>query len=209
MGFYSERIIPLFLDLFMDRTHIRECRKNILKNVSGEILEIGFGTGLNLFYYPESVKKITAIDKNSGMAKQAEKKIRLSNIKVDKKIVSSEQLSFEDESFDSVVSTYTLCSIRQVHQALSEIYRVLKPSGRFFFLEHGLSDNSKVQRWQHRLNPLQNLWADGCNLNRDIKSLIVNAGFEFKEFRTFYQKEEPKTLSFMYEGIAVKGVKLS
>ncbi|MHA1989212.1 MAG: class I SAM-dependent methyltransferase, partial [Promethearchaeota archaeon] len=181
--------------------HIREGRKNILKDVSGNILEIGFGTGLNLLYYPPSVSKITMVDKNPGMNKKAQRRISECNVEVDSRVLDGEKLPFEDETFDSVVSTYTLCSIKNVEQALNEIKRVLQHDGKFFFHEHGLSDNLKIQKWQNRLNPLQKIWADGCNLNRDMKTLIKNAGFKFLEFRNYYMEEDPKTHGYMYEGI--------
>jgi ubiquinone/menaquinone biosynthesis C-methylase UbiE len=204
MGFYNEKIIPFFYDKSMDKPHIREKRKIILKDVYGEVLEIGFGTGLNLPLYPVSVTKITMIDKNPGMNNKARKRISESSIAVESKELDGENLPFDDETFDSVVSTYTLCSIKNVEQAIREIKRVLKPEGKFFFQEHGLSENPKIQKWQNRLNPLQKVWADGCNLNRNFNELLTGAGFQFKEFRNYYMEKDPKTHGYMYEGIAVK-----
>lgn len=205
MGIYSDKILPFFYDFSMGREYINEGRKRLLSKVEGKVLEIGFGTGLNLSFYPDSIKKITTVDKNPGMNKYALKKIKNSSLKIENYILNSEELPFENDSFDSVVSTYTLCSIENVESALNEIHRVLKRGGKFFFLEHGLADNPKLQKWQHRLNKFQNIWADGCNLNRDIKKLISNAGFTFKVLNTYYQREDQKILSFMYEGIAIKG----
>ncbi|MFO7524082.1 MAG: class I SAM-dependent methyltransferase [Ignavibacteriaceae bacterium] len=205
MGIYSDKILPFFYDFSMGREYINEGRKRLLSKVEGEVLEIGFGTGLNLSFYPDSIKKITTVDKNPGMSKYALKKIKNSSLIVEINVLNSEELPFENNSFNSVVSTYTLCSIKNVESALMEIIRVLKPDGKFFFLEHGLADNPKLQKWQHRLNKFQNIWSDGCNLNRDIKKLISNTGFTFKELNTYYQKEDQSILSFMYEGIAIKG----
>lgn len=205
MGIYSDKILPFFYDFSMGKEYITEGRKRLVSKVSGEVLEIGFGTGLNLSSYPDSIKKITTIDKNPGMNKYALKRIKNSALKIDNHLLNGEALPFDNNSFDSVVSTYTLCSIENVESALREIFRVLKQDGKFFFLEHGLADNPKLQKWQHRLNKLQNFWADGCNLNRDIKKLIIIAGFTFKELKTYYQKGNQNILSFMYEGIAVKG----
>ena len=204
MGFYSEKIIPFFYDRSMDKPQIEELRKEILKGVSGDVLEIGFGTGLNLPHYPSTINKLTIIDKNPGMNKKAQKRIKQSDIDIESKVLNGEELPFENDSFDSVVSTYTLCSIKNIDGALKEIYRVLKPDGKFFFQEHGLSDNPKVQRRQNLLNPLQKIWADGCHLNRDFKELIANSGFRFESFRNYVMEEDPKTHGFMYEGIAVK-----
>jgi len=188
----------------MDKPQIQEGRKKILENVSGEVLEIGFGTGLNLPHYPDSITSLTIIDKNPGMIRIAQERIKQSNIKVESKIVNGEELPFENQSFDSIVSTYTLCSIKNVDLALKEIYRVLKPDGKFFFKEHGLSDDPKIQKWQNRLNPFQKVWADGCHLNRDIKSLIENNGFSITEFKNYFLEKGLKTHTFMYEGIACK-----
>ncbi len=204
MGFYSNVLIPFFYDYSMDRPHIREGRKNMLQNVSGSVLEIGFGTGLNLPHYPASINKIVTVDKNPGMNKKALRRISESKIKIESKVLNSEKLPFEKELFDCVVSTYTLCSIKNIDSALLEIFRVLKNNGRFFFHEHGLHEDLKIQKWQNRLNPFQKVFADGCNLNRDIKLLIENAGFKFLESRNYIDTEVLKTHGFMYEGIAIK-----
>ena len=205
MGFYSDVIIPIFYDSSMDSTKINEGRKSILSRITEEeILEIGFGTGINLQFYPGVVKKIIGVDINKGMTKKAGNKILESQNKVELHTTGSETLPFPDNRFDTVVSTYTLCSIKNITSALNEIYRVVKPGGKYYFLEHGLADNPKTQKWQNRLNPIQNIWAGGCNLNRDIKSLISNAGFKFLELKNYYLKRDPKVVGYMYEGIAIK-----
>lgn len=204
MGFYSNVIIPFFYDYSMDSKKINEGRKSILSKITEEeILEIGFGTGINLKFYPQNVKKIIGVDANGGMLQQAHKKI---NGKIEIELIhqSSESLPFPDNSISAVASTYTLCSIKEINAALKEIYRVLKPGGKYYFLEHGLADNPKTQKWQHRLNSIQNIWADGCNLNRDLKSLITKAGLEIIDLKNYYMKRDPKIVGYMYEGIAVK-----
>jgi len=204
MGVYSNVILPFFYDYSMDSTKVNEGRKSILSKITEEeILEIGFGTGINIKYYPSNVKKIIGVDANGGMLKQAQKKI---NGKIEIELIhqSSESLNFPDNSISAVASTYTLCSIKEINAALKEIYRVLKPGGNYYFLEHGLADNPKTQKWQHRLNPVQNIWADGCNLNRDIKSIIKNAGFKILDLKNYYMERDPKIVGYMYEGIAVK-----
>jgi ubiquinone/menaquinone biosynthesis C-methylase UbiE len=204
MGFYSNVIIPYFYDSSMDSKEINKGRKSILSKITEqEILEIGFGTGINLKFYPQNVHKIIGVDANGGMLKQAHKKI---NGKITIELInqSSESLPFPEHSINAVVSTFTLCSIKEINTALNEIYRVLKPGGRYYFLEHGLADNPKTQKWQHRLNPIQNIWADGCNLNRDMKTLISKAGFNITELKNYYMKRDPKIVGYMYEGIAVK-----
>ena len=205
MGFYSNIIIPFFYDYSMDSKKINVGRKTILSKITEEeILEIGFGTGINLKFYPQNVKKIIGVDANGGMIQQAQKKLTNGRFEIELITQSSESLPFPDNSINAVVSTYTLCSIKEINLALKEIFRVLKPGGKYYFLEHGLADNPKTQKWQHRLNPLQNIWADGCNLNRDMKTLITNAGLKIIDLKNYYMKRDPKIVGYMYEGIAVK-----
>ncbi len=206
MGIYSKVIIPFFYDFSMDSDQINQGRKSILSKIKEEtVVEIGFGTAINSKFYPDNVKHIIGIEPNEGMLKQARKKISDSKIKFELINQSSEILPFENDSIDAVVSTYTLCSIKNVDSALKEIYRVLKPGGRYYFLEHGLSDKPLIQWFQNILNPVQNIWADGCNLNRNIELLIKNSGLSIIELKNYYMKRDPKIVGYMYEGIAVKG----
>lgn len=203
MGFYSQVIFPRALDWVMSGPVFTQYRQAVLSEVSGEVLEIGFGTGLNLPHYPEPVQKLTAIDPNYGMNALAKKRIQSSGIIVANRVLNGENLPMADNSFDSVVSTWTLCSIAKVEQALQEIHRVLKPGGKFFFIEHGLSDDPKVQVWQHRLTPLQKIIADGCHLDRNMKKLVENQ-FEVLKLEEFYMEETSKLAGYMYKGVATK-----
>lgn len=203
MGFYSNVILPRLMDWSMSDRILSNYREDVLSEVSGNILEIGFGTGLNLPHYPKRVKKITTVDINPGMNSLAQKRIEESSIQVDNKVLNGEHLPMNDHSFDSVVSTWTLCSIAKVDQALKEIHRVLKPGGTFFFIEHGLSDEPNIQSWQNRLNPLQKLLVDGCHLNRNIEQLVKN-NFQILQLDKFYVPNLPKTHSYMYKGVASK-----
>lgn len=182
---------------------LTQYRQEVLSEVSGEVLEIGFGTGLNLPHYPETLQKLTAIDANAGMNGLARKRIQYSRIIVANRVLNGENLPMDDNSFDSVVSTWTLCSIAKVELALQEIHRVLKPGGKFFFIEHGLSDDPKVQVWQRRLTPLQKIIADGCHLDRNMKKLVENQ-FEVLKLEEFYMEETPKLAGYMYKGVATK-----
>ena len=179
-------------------------RKKVLADVTGKVLEIGFGTGLNLPHYPASIAEITAVDVNPGMNSLAKKRIRQSPITVNNLLLNGEDLPMDEASFDSVVSAWTLCSIKNVDQALREIHRVLKPGGRFFFIEHGLSDDPNVQRWQNRLNPLQKILGDGCHINRDMKAIIIKPDLRIEKLEEFYMDNNPKCLGYTYQGIAVK-----
>lgn len=179
-------------------------REQLLKDVTGNVLEIGFGTGLNLAYYPSTVEKLTTIDVNPGMTSLAQKRIAASDLTVDSKTLNGEHLPLDDNTFDSVVSTWTLCSIAQVEQALHEIHRVLKPGGTFFFIEHGLSDDPTIQVWQHRLNPIQKVIGDGCHLNRNIQALVEQR-FQSVTLERFDLEKFPKIGAHTYRGVAVKG----
>ncbi|MGK7886603.1 MAG: class I SAM-dependent methyltransferase [Crocosphaera sp.] len=205
MGFYSDVIFPYGIEMMMSGSPFSEYRKELLKDVSGEVLEIGFGTGLNLAYYPESVTKLTVIDPNQGMNHYAKKRIKSSVIPVENKVLGGENLPMNDNSFDAVVSTWTLCSIPNIEKALSEIYRVLKPGKKFYFIEHGLSDEATIQVWQNRLTPLQKIIADGCHLNRDMKQLIETQ-FNQVEIQEFYAEDMPKVSGYMYQGVATKTI---
>lgn len=203
MGFYSRRILPYLLDWAMSDQSLTAYRQDVLANVQGEVLEIGFGTGLNLSYYPEDIHKIIAIDANPGVNALAQKRIQASSITVDNRVLNGENLPMVDNTFDSVVSTWTLCSIANVEQAIKEIYRVLKPGGRFFFVEHGLSNEPKIQVWQNRLTPLQKIIADGCHLNRNIRQLVENQ-FNTVTVEEFYADKTPKISGYLYKGVATK-----
>ena len=203
MGWYSQFVLPRLLDRVMSGPALSRYRQALLAGVEGEILEIGFGTGLNLPYYPPQVRKITTIDVNEGMNAIAQRRIDAAAIAVDNRILSGENLPMADNTFDSVVSTWTLCSIAKVEQALAEIHRVLKPGGKFIFIEHGLSDDPKIQVWQNRLTPLQKVIGDGCHLNRNIQAL-VEGQFEHVSLETFYGKDLPKIGGYLYKGVATK-----
>lgn len=203
MGFYSQVILPQLMDLTMSRSAFAAYRQSVLANVQGEILEIGFGTGLNLSYYPSHVSKLTTIDVNPGMNRLAERRVHQSNITVDNRVVNGETLPMVDNTFDSVVSTWTLCSIKNVEQALEEIYRVLKPGGKFFFIEHGLSEKEAVQIWQRRLTPIQKVIADGCHLDRNIQ-VLVEKQFDHVELERFTPPKMPEVAAHLYKGVATK-----
>lgn len=204
MKFYSQVVLPKLMDITMSDERISQYREEVLSEVSGNVLEIGFGTGLNLPHYPETVQKLTTVDPNPGMNQLAQNRIESSDIKVEVRAISGENLPFPDESFDSVVSTWTLCSITQVERALAEIHRVLKSSGKFFFLEHGLSEDPTVQGWQNFWTPLQKIVGDGCHLNRPIQSLVEHQ-FQILKLERFYAPKIPKTVGYFYKGVAGKG----
>jgi ubiquinone/menaquinone biosynthesis C-methylase UbiE len=203
MSLYSHRIFPCLCEWGMSRRPLMECRREVLSGARGRVLEIGVGTGLNLPLYPQHVKRITAIDANAGMMPRAQKRAARTAIEIDLRIASAEELPLESGQFDTVVSTWTLCSIPDVAAALREVRRVLKPDGIFLFVEHGLSDDAGIRWWQNRLTPLNRRLADGCHLNRDMESLIGRNGFAFAELRKYYLKKIPRIAGFLYQGKAI------
>ena len=204
MGFYSRVIFPRLCDCLMGLTALSELRKGVLAEVGGDILEVGFGTGLNLAHYPEHVRRITTVDPNPGMNKRASKRIAASGIKVDQRRLGGESMPFDDGTFDCVVSTWTMCSIPEVDRALGEVYRVLRPGGRLVFLEHGLSEDPGVRAWQRRLNPIEGLLGDGCRLDLDVEAIVRVQPFGLVEVVRFEMETLPRTHGTMYRGTATK-----
>lgn len=204
MGFYEQRIFPRVMDYALSGHPIRETRKSVLEHAHGRVVEIGFGTGLNLPHYPEHISNIATIEINPGMHRLAERRAHKTGIRVEQVLVDNDQWPLEDESVDTLVSTFTLCSIAQLDQVLAEIKRVLKPGGRMVFAEHGLSHEPHIQKWQHRLNPVQNVVGCGCHLNRNIGEILQGADFSDLSLDTFYMKTMPKLMGYMYQGVAIK-----
>jgi ubiquinone/menaquinone biosynthesis C-methylase UbiE len=204
VGFYSRVIFPWLCDFGLDRPPVAEQRRKLLESAAGSVLEIGFGTGLNLPHYPQGVREIAALDPNPGMTRRAQRRINDTGIKINHFALSGERLPFEDNRFHTVVSTFTLCSVADVVRSVAEIYRVLMPGGRFLFLEHGLSTEIQVQRWQRRLNWLQMLVGDGCRLDRNVKELVAGQPFSLVQSSEFYLKTLPKTHGFIFRGVAIK-----
>ncbi|MEX2112023.1 MAG: class I SAM-dependent methyltransferase [Pirellulales bacterium] len=204
MGLYSRIVFPRLCEFGLNRPFVAAHRRKLLESSRGDVLEIGIGTGLNMPHYPPSIRKITAIDPNPGMHRKAAARIASSGIEVDKRVLGGEALPFEDASFDCVVSTFTLCSIAKIDRALAEFYRVLRPGGQFLFLEHGLSRDPGVQKWQHRLTGLERLIADNCHLNRDIRELVGQQPYREARIDEFYMEKTPRTHGYVYLGTATR-----
>jgi len=206
MGLYSAYLFPFFLDLSLSSAEMQKYRPQALEPACGEVLEIGFGTGLNLPYYSEKVKRLTAIDAELMLRARVKRRIAEARMPVELlKLDASGRLPFDDHRFDSVVTTLTLCSIASLAPALSEIRRVLKPDGSYVFFEHGRSPDPRVAKLQDRLNPIQKIIACGCNLNRPIDQLITAAGFEVIKLDRFQMPNVPRILSPIYQGVARSG----
>ena len=202
MSFYSESIFPFFFDSVVRNKVFDQRRKAVLSNCQGKVLEIGAGTGINLDYYPDFIEEITVVEPNPGMKIQFQKKALAHRIKVDFRLSGAEKMPFPDQTFDTVVSTITMCSIPDLQGALAEIKRVLKPEGIFIFLDHGLSDENFTARVQRFLNPLHSCIGAGCQLNKNYEIELHTANFQILELKKYNIKNAPKFIGFVYEGIA-------
>jgi ubiquinone/menaquinone biosynthesis C-methylase UbiE len=201
MGFYQERIIPYLVQRAMRQETLVPYRERAVSSAGGRILEVGIGSGMNLRYYGDRAEHVIGLDPSAKLLAMAAQAQRRTELSVELVKGSAETIPIEDQSIDTVLITWTLCSIPDVNQALSEMRRVLKPNGRLLFVEHGLSPDDKVRRWQERLNPIWKRVAGGCNLNRAVTQLIEVAGFRVERVDTGYMKG-PKPMTFMYEGCA-------
>jgi SAM-dependent methyltransferase len=202
MGVYAKYVFPHLMDWAMGSRRLQEQRREALMPLHGEVLEIGFGTGLNLPHYPSAATRIIALEPARLLPRKVSHRIAAAPMPVTIVQGSAEHLPFHDHRFDCVVSTWTLCTIPNVLAALREIGRVLKPGGRFVFLEHGRSNAPAVARWQDRLNPLQQRIGAGCNMNRPIDRLITEAGLTLGQLERFQMPGMPRLVGEMYRGVA-------
>jgi ubiquinone/menaquinone biosynthesis C-methylase UbiE len=202
MGFYGDQILPRALDLALRGSEFARVRARVTAGLDGEVLEIGFGSGLNLPHYPPGVRQVIAVDPATVGRQLAARRVA-SRVPVEFRGHDAQALPAADETVNHVVSTWTLCSIRDPGQALAEIYRVLRPGGTLRFAEHGLAPDAKVARFQHRLTPLQRRLVGGCHLDRPVSELIAGSGLELSHLDTYYLAW-PRALSYTYEGAAAK-----
>lgn len=198
---YEDRVFPRLLDWGMAR--MEDLRGGVLAPAHGDVLEIGFGTGLNLRHYPEGVRSLSAIDPMDALPDVVQERIDRVSFPVERRALAADGgLPYDTGRFDTVTITWTLCTIPDPHAALLEMRRVLKPEGELLFIEHGRSDEASVASWQDRLNPIQKFVACGCNLNRKIDELIRKSGFEMVNLDRFVMDKTPRLLGSMYRGIA-------
>lgn len=203
MGLYRERILPRLVDRACGTAELRRWRAKVADGLSGTVVEIGFGSGLNMPAYPAEVELVYAVEPASLARRLAERRIADSHVRVEHVGLHGESIPLDDGSCDGALSTFTLCTIPEVDRALAEVRRVLRPGGRFHFLEHGRSPAASVAAWQRRLEPMQKRVADGCHLTRDPVELVRSAGFEIAHTESRYASG-PKPWTWFTEGVAIK-----
>lgn len=203
VGFYDDRVLPHVINVVMNTKQTREIRRRVCGDLKGEVLEIGFGTGHNLPFIPGEVTRLLAVEPSKRSVELARTRIAAAHFTIEVVGLDGQRLPVEDESVDAVLCTWSLCTIPDPVAAVTEARRVLRSGGRFHFVEHGRAPDEKVRRWQDRWNPAQQKIAGGCNVNRDIRTIIEAGGLTIASLDNYYSKGEPKTLGAMYEGVAV------
>jgi SAM-dependent methyltransferase len=204
MGFYGDRVLPRILDVTCGNKQTAPLRQRVCDGLTGEVVEIGFGSGNNIPFYPVDITKVAAIEPADLGWKLADKRLRETGVTVERMGLDGQKLPFPDNSFDSALSTWTFCTIPDAATALLEVRRVLRPNGRLHFVEHGLAPDDAVRRWQYRMEPLHRALLGGCHVTRPITDLITAAGFSITEIDIFYEDVGPKYAGAMSLGIAVK-----
>ena len=202
MGLYERFVLPTLLDVTMRQKPIARQRAKVVPRAAGCVLEIGIGSGLNLAFYERAkVEKLYGLDPSLELQKLARKRAAEAGLDVEFLALSGESIPLDDASVDTVVTTYTLCTIPDAERALGEMHRVLRPGGHLLFSEHGRAPDESVVRWQDRLNPVWKRIAGGCNLNRPMADLIAGAGFALRDLQTMYVPG-PRPVTFTYWGAA-------
>ena len=203
MGLYGDQILPRAIDLALRGGEFAGPRARVAAGLEGEVLEIGFGSGLNIPYYPAGLKRVRAVDPAAAGRKLAARRAAACPVPIEYIGADAEALPVGDASVDHVLSTWTLCTIPDANRALAEIRRVLRPGGAFRFVEHGLAPDARVARRQQRLTPLQRRAFGGCHLDRRIDQLVAAAGLELTRLDTYFMKG-PRALGYTFEGVAVR-----
>lgn len=186
MALWSDRILPHLVNKSLSTGDVMKERQRVCAPLSGRVIELGFGSGLNIEKYPDAVESVAAVEPSDVAWKMSADRRAASRTPISRSGLDGQSLDEPDGSFDSALSTFTLCTIPDVELALREVHRVLRPGGTFAFLEHGLAPEPGVVRWQHRMEPLQKAVAGGCHLSRDIAALVDAAGFEITELEQHY-----------------------
>jgi ubiquinone/menaquinone biosynthesis C-methylase UbiE len=204
MSLYSKYILPKVLDFCCATKPIRKQREKVVPLCKGIVLEIGSGSGLNFPYYKTSkVKKIFALEPDKEMIELARQETKKSSVEITFLQEYAERISLKDNSVDTILLTYSLCTIPDPMSALKEMKRVLKSNGCLVYCEHGMAPESSIRKWQNRLNPIDSYFSGGCNLNRNITQLITESGFKIQKSETMYLPGTTKLVGYNYWGTAV------
>jgi ubiquinone/menaquinone biosynthesis C-methylase UbiE len=203
MGFYANKVLPRIVNAACGMKSAEPIRERACAGLHGRVLEIGFGSGLNVPHYPKAVTGVAAVEPADLGWKLAQNRLAASTVPVERTGLDGQSLPLPDDSCDTALSTWTMCTIPDIGRALQEVRRVLKPGGTLHFVEHGLAPDDKVQRLQHRLEPVQKRLFGGCHLTRQISDLLVDAGFTIAEQDVFYEDGAPRFLAADTLGVAV------
>lgn len=202
-GWWTDHVVPRMVDLLLRADDVHRLRARACDGLHGDVLEVGFGSGLNCVHYPAAVRSVTAIEPSDVAWRLAQPRIDQSPVTVVRAGLDGQRLGLPDRCCDSALTTFTMCTIPDLDQALREVARVLRPGGRLHFAEHGRSADPGVARWQDRLQPLQHRVAGGCHLNRPIAEHLSRSGLRLIQLEEFYERR-PKVLSYIYLGCAEK-----
>jgi SAM-dependent methyltransferase len=203
MSLYCDHVLPRIVNRAGAVKAAAPLRKRVCEGLEGEVVEIGFGSGHNVPFYPGAVSRVAAVEPADLGWKLAAKRLSETRVPVERSGLDGQSLPFPDDSFDAALSTWTMCTIPDLAAALAELRRVLKPGAKLHFLEHGLAPDESVQRWQHRLEPLQKRVFGGCHLTRPVPDLVSGAGFTIADLDVFYEEGVPKVLAADSLGTAV------
>lgn len=202
MGVYGEQVLPRIINAVCNMKENTPQRRRVCDGLAGDVVEVGFGSGLNVPFYPAAVEGVAAVEPADVGWKLAAKRLGASAVPVQRAGLNGESLPFPDDRFDAALSTWTMCTIPDIDAALRELRRVLKPGGTLHFVEHGLAPDGGVRRWQHRLEPVQKRVFGGCHLTRPIADLLTGAGFTITELDVYYEKGAPKFVGANSLGVA-------